>query len=280
MPSKSNNIRKSLVELKQRVSWHRGIIVLGVIFLFAWLTMTPQGLLGKADAVGYAVCHRIDLRSFHIGDRQVPLCARCTGQYIGAMFSLIYLAVTRPRRTGRPSWVIVGFLILFAGIYTLDGLNSYIHLMPHFLRFYLYDPRNPVRLLTGTGLGLGMGVLVFPSFNATVWRNYDPRPVLDGYKDFCVLVLGGALIDLFILSENPLLIYPLALVSASGVFVLLTMIYTMVLSMITKTENGYQDLRQLSIMLIAGFLISLAQISVLDVLRYMLTGTWSGFHLG
>ena len=35
-------------------------IALGIL-LFAWLLNTPPGLLGKADAVGYAVCHRIDI---------------------------------------------------------------------------------------------------------------------------------------------------------------------------------------------------------------------------
>jgi hypothetical protein len=49
--------------------------------LIAWLSLTPPGLLGKADAVGYAVCHRIELRSFHLDGRPLPLCARCSGMY-------------------------------------------------------------------------------------------------------------------------------------------------------------------------------------------------------
>jgi hypothetical protein len=57
----------------------RGLLIIAFIaVLLAGLWATPPGLLGKADAIGYAVCHRIDLRSFHLGDRQLPLCARCT----------------------------------------------------------------------------------------------------------------------------------------------------------------------------------------------------------
>ena len=86
-----------------RISW-KWILFTGVgLLFFGWLLTTPPGILGKADAVGYAVCHRIDLRSFHIQGRQMPLCARCTGMYLGAMLGLLYLAVRYPRRSGMPS---------------------------------------------------------------------------------------------------------------------------------------------------------------------------------
>src|SRR5512143_3851532 len=76
------------------------------IVLFFWLLNTPAGLLGKADAIGYAVCHRIDARSFHIGERQFPLCARCSGMYLGAMVALLYQAVTGRRRAGMPGRIL------------------------------------------------------------------------------------------------------------------------------------------------------------------------------
>jgi len=280
MTSKSNLFGINLADIKGRIPWQKGIIIFALIFLCAWLSLTPDGLLGKADAIGYAVCHRIELRSFHIGDRQVPLCARCTGQYLGAMLSLVFLAVFKPRHTGRPPWPIVGILVMFAGIYALDGLNSYIHLIPQLSRFYLYEPQNYLRLVTGTGLGLGMGVLVFPAFNGTVWNNNNSSPIIKGIKDFSMLLLVGGLIDLLVLSENPLFLYPLILVSSGGVLVLLTMIYTMVVIIVLKKENAYHNFRQLAIMLITGFIIALLQISILDVLRFLFTGSWSGFHFG
>ena len=62
---------------------------LGIV-LVGWLLNTPAGILGKADAIGYAVCHRIGERSFHIGGRSLSLCARCTGMYLGAMVGMVY----------------------------------------------------------------------------------------------------------------------------------------------------------------------------------------------
>ncbi|MDW7990671.1 MAG: DUF2085 domain-containing protein, partial [Anaerolineae bacterium] len=51
--------------------------------LGAYFLLTPPGLLTKTDCIGVAVCHRIPSHSFHIGGRQLPLCARCTGTFPG-----------------------------------------------------------------------------------------------------------------------------------------------------------------------------------------------------
>lgn len=274
------NMNSYLSKIKANIPWTRVLIILSLVFLLAWLSWTPAGLLGKADAIGYAVCHRIDLRSFHLGDRQMPLCARCTGQYLGAMVSMLFLALFRPRRTGRPPWVVIAILVLFVGFYALDGFNSYIHLIPQLSRFYLYQPGNTLRLLSGTGIGLGMGVLVTPAFNSTVWKRNDPRPIINGPADFGVLLVIAVLVDGLVLSGNPLLLYPLALISAAWVLVLLTIIYTMVAVMIAKKENAYENFREMVGMVLIGFIIALAQITILDVLRYTLTGTWGGFYFG
>src|SRR5512136_454127 len=97
------------------------LIGAGLILLIWWVE-TPPGILGKADAVGYAVCHRIDLRSFHIHGRQMPLCARCTGMYLGAMLGLVYQSVTARRRTGLPSWKVMIPLGLLVAAFGIDGI--------------------------------------------------------------------------------------------------------------------------------------------------------------
>ena len=256
------------------------LIVTAVLVIAAWLWYTPEGLLGKADAIGYAVCHRINLRSFHLGERQIPVCARCTGQYLGAMVSMAYLSLFRPRRSGRPAWAILGFLIVFAAAYAVDGLNSYLHLLPNALRYYIYEPSNILRLFTGTGLGLGMGIMLFPAINQTFWKKADSRPVFNGILDFGGLLILALIIDLLVLSGNPLTLFPLALVSAGGVLVLLTMVYTMVVMMVFKVENQIESWGQGTYPLIAGFIIAMVQIAAMDFARYLLTGTWDGFHFG
>jgi uncharacterized membrane protein len=280
MTSTSSRFKIAIQKFGRRFAWRQILIATAILLLVAWLLSTPGGLLGKADAIGYAVCHRIDARSFHLGDRQIPVCARCTGQYLGAVLGLTFFIRVRPRRTGRPSWTIIGVLIALVAAYALDGLNSYIHLIPNLSRFYLYEPSNLLRLVTGTGLGIGLSVMLYPAFSEVIWKHRDARPVLEGFRDFSILLVLGAVVDLLVLSENPLILYPLALISAGGILMLLTIVYTMVVVMVFKSENTYENTSQLVVPFIAGFIIALTQIAVLDFLRFLMTGTWDGFHFG
>jgi hypothetical protein len=103
---------------------------------------------------------------------------------------------------------------------------------------------------------------------------------LSAARSLVGLLLSVLLLDLVVLTENPLLLYPLALASAAGVLVLLSMIYCMVCLMLLRAENRITQVRQLLLPLAGGFGIALLQIALLDLARYWLTGTWDGFHFG
>ena len=243
-----------------------------------WLWNTPAGLLGKADALGYAVCHRIDVRSFHLGERQLPLCARCTGMYLGAMLGLVFQAVASKRRAGLPPWRVLGFLGVLVLAFGVDGVNSYLHLFPGAPA--LYEPSNLLRLLTGTGMGLVIALVLYPAFNQAVWRQVNSTPALSGLRYF-LLITGLALaLDWLVWIDNPLLLYLFALVSAAGVLVLLTMVYSLFWLLIFRKENTCQWFSQMLLPLVGGFGVALVQIALFDLARFALTGTWDGFHLG
>lgn len=257
------------------------VLVLAVVLLlFSWLLNTPPGLLGKADAVGYAVCHRIDDRSFHLGDRALPLCVRCTGMYLGALLGLVYQAVIAPRRGRLPSlwvWIPLSLLVVAFGV---DGLNSYAHLIPEFNLPSLYTPHRAIRLLTGTGMGLVMLVTLYPVFNQTVWRNWIDLPVFASWRAWAGFFGLALALDLLTLTESPLVLYPLALITPCVVLVVLSMTYGMLWLMIFRHENQITRPAQLTWPLLAGFATALMQIIALDFIRYLLTGTWGGIPLG
>lgn len=252
-------------------------LAVGLLFV-GWLLTTPVGILGKADAVGYAVCHRIDGRSFHFLGRQMPLCARCTGMYLGAMLGLVFQSVTARKRTGLPSWRVIIFLGLLVAAFGIDGVNSYLHFFPGFKG--LYEPQNWLRLLTGTGMGIGISALLFPAFNQSAWKDWDERQAIPGFRSLGLLLILAIVLDLVVLSEFWPALYVLALISAGGVLVLLTMVYAMVFLMLLRKENQFERINQMLVPLAAGFLMAMLQISALDVVRYWLTRTWSGFNFG
>ncbi len=254
------------------------LVGLGAASLLAvWMLLTPAGLLGKADAIGYAVCHRIDARSFHLGERALPLCARCSGMYLGALVGLLYQAL-QGRRGSFPPRRVWGIWLFFGLAFGIDGVNSYLHLIPGAPG--AYEPHNWLRLLTGTGMGLAMAGVIYPAFQQTVWRDWQNLPAIRGLGDLAALIGLGLAVDAMVLTENPLLLFPLALLSAATVMGLLTLVYTMIWVMLLRRENLSLRLGELLLPLAGGFGLALLQVAGLDLVRYLLTGTWDGFHLG
>ncbi len=75
------------------------------------------------------------------------------------------------------------------------------------------------------------------------------------------------------------ILYPLAILSVVGVVVILTMIYTVIMLMLFKQENRYNHFNELAPVLLGGLLLTLIQIGLFDLVRYLLTETWSGLPL-
>ena len=256
----------------------------GVVF-FAFLMYAPEGVLGKADAIGYAVCHRIDVRSFHIGTTALPLCARCTGMYLGALLGLVFLGVTGGRRTGLPDkWMMV-LLGAFVLAFAVDGSNSYLYLIkqmgngPFSQIPNLYIPNNTLRLFTGTGMGLVIAAILLPAFNQSFWTDWKPGNIFKGWKHLLALVGLAVVLDLIVLADVPAVLLVLALLSAATVVLLLTLVYSLVILMVTRQENRFASLARAWLPFTAGFTIAMLQILAIDILRLTLTHTWSGFPL-
>ncbi len=263
------------------------IVPLAALFaIAAFLYIAPPGLLGKADAVGYAVCHRISERSFHIGERQLPMCARDTGTFTSAGVTLLLLALIKPKRGGMPAKKIAIALGIFFLIWAVDGSNSYLYLIKQTYEGAfpkipnIYIPNNTLRLLTGTGMGMGMGAVLYAAFNQTAWKKLDMRPALVSWRDLGLLVGIMLLVDIGILSGSVFILYPIALISVFGVLTLLTLIFSTVWMMIMREENSFTFLRQMWIALSAGLTLALIMLIVIDILRFRMTGTWGAFPLG
>ncbi len=264
----------------------RLLVPIAAILVFAvWFSYAPPGLLGKADAVGYAICHRIGERSFHIGDRQLPLCARCTGEFFSAGISLLFFALVSPRKSGMPGWKLGAPLLLFFIAFGVDGSNSYLYLLKQTSGGALaqipnlYIPNNTLRLFTGSGMGIALASILYPAFNQSTWKEVDPGRALD-WKKLGILIGIVLLADLAVLSESPIALYPVAILSVLGVLALLIIVFGMIWLLMMRQENEFTSLKQMWLPFLAGITLAFLMISAIDLLRYQLTGTWGGFPLG
>lgn len=267
-------------------SLSRWLVPLAALIVFGvWFYIAPPGVLGKADSIGYAICHRIDERSFQVFGRQLPLCARCTGEFNAAGVTLLFLAFASPKKSGMPGWKLGAPLLLFLLAFALDGSNSYLYLLkqtsPGTLANIpnLYIPNNTLRLFTGSGMGIALASILYPAFNSSAWKDHDPAPALD-WKKLGSLIGIVFLLDLLILTEHPAVLYPIAIVSVLGVLSLLIIVFSMVWVLIMRLENAFDSPSQMWMPFLAGTTLALLMITIIDLLRFSLTGTWGGFPLG
>jgi uncharacterized membrane protein len=254
------------------------VAVLGGLIIGVWLFSTPAGLLGKADAIGYAVCHRIAERSFHAYHRPLPLCARCTGTYLGVITGLVTFAARGRLRAGRlPRIRVLALLAVGVLAYGVDGLNSYLSLFEAYTP--IYQPNNTLRLITGLAFGLAMITVVVPVFNSIIWRESQPAAPLTSVKELAVLVAIAALVIAAVLIQAPALLVAFGLISTAGVLMMFCVVGSTLFLTLTGHENSAARWSDLVIPALAGLVFAASVIGAIDAVRYLLTGTWNGFTL-
>lgn len=242
-----------------------GLIIAG-FFLFP-----PVTVLDKTHLIGYAVCHQIPDRTIHIGETPLPLCARCTGTYLGALMGLVGLSLLkRYRSTEFPPTLVLGLLVSFIAVMGFDGVNSYLTLLnaPH-----LYEPHNWLRLTTGTFNGLAMSVIIFPVISASLWHASLVRSerVLNSFKELVPFLIGGSLIILVVLSEQPILLYPLAILSTVGVLLMLGLVNMGLVLIVTRREGYARRWTDVILPAMMGLAVSFLLIGGMDWLRATVT---------
>lgn len=263
-------------------SWFVPIAAIAAVI--AWFIIAPEGALGKLDAIGYAVCHRIDVRSFHVAGRQLPLCARCTGEFYAAGLALAFQALVSGRRSKLPSRGVMAVLFAFFVAFGVDGSNSYLYLLkqtggngsPLDQIPNLYIPNQIFRLFTGSGMGIALAAMLFPVINQTLWVNLEDDHALD-WKKLGILSTGIIVINLLILTGSPFVLYPIAYISALGTLFLLVIVFALLWVIIMKQDNTFTHPRQLWLAFASGLTLALILVLGIDLFRLSFTGTWGGF---
>jgi uncharacterized membrane protein len=234
------------------------------------LLASPHGILDKADRAAFAVCHRIPERTFTIAGRPLPLCARCSGTYLGALAGLVVLVARGRGAASRlPAKPVLAVLALFLLVWAIDGANSFASLFPGLP--YLYEPSNRLRLLTGTLEGIAIAAVLLPVLNLALWATPADRRSIGSWADLAWMLVGGAAVIALVLTEWPPLLYPLAILSGLTVVLLLGLVNTMVAVILMRREGRIVAGRQAIAPLLLGMALAVAELTAIGLARDALT---------
>jgi uncharacterized membrane protein len=251
---------------------HLALSLVCLLIVLAYIVVPPWTPLKKAHLVGYAICHQIPSRTFFLGGHALPLCARCTGTYLGVTIGLVTAALLHRGRAGE---LLSPGLLVLMGVFILtmaiDGGNSYLVLLGR--PPLLYTPQNWLRAATGTLNGIALSMIVLPVFNFTLWK--DPQPIRPLRKawELLPMLAAGALVIALLQAGPSWLLYPIAFVSAGGVLCMLTLVNTMILLILARQDGQATTWREATLPLLGGLVMTLLELTAIALIRYLLTGT-------
>jgi uncharacterized membrane protein len=235
-----------------------GLVTAAVFYSLA----IPGDLRFKMAAMGFGVCHQIASHSFSIASHQLPLCARCSGMYLGALASLALLVALRRRASGLPARQMLAILGVFFGSMVLDGVNSTLQTF----NSSVWDSTNIVRLFTGALSGVAIAFIFYPVFNMSLWHRDIARRerVLDQPFELAGYMVATGVLVALVLDGGDWLYYPLAVLSVAGMLTLLTMANSMLVLILTRREGSARTFSAALTPLLFGLCLALVELTLLS----------------
>ncbi len=140
-----------------------------------------------ALAMGYSVCHQMPERSFFVGGRQLPVCARDTGIFMGFALTVLLSAALLKKNSFQSVRIrlLLSLLILPA---LLDAATSYLHLR---------DTNNATRVITGVLAGVALAFIAWSYYPD--WLELGKNERVSDTKRGKLKVLFALLIPLFLI---------------------------------------------------------------------------------
>lgn len=174
--------------------------------------------------IGYAFCHQLPERSIFIDGRQLPVCARDTGIYLGSLISLLFILFSRRKKSDAiPATYISFIFVFFMLIMGVDAVSSYLGLRV---------TTNSIRLLTGLLVGISLPFFLYPLLIDNISELYREESILKTWYELLLLFLLIISSYLLILYFNAKLYYPVACATVTGIFALHYLLLSTVLSLI------------------------------------------------
>jgi uncharacterized membrane protein len=248
--------------------WLLPAIVLALLMVFL---AAPGALPRKLLLAMGGVCGLRPAHSYFVGGIQLPLEARMTGIYGGALITLVMLLTLRRLGAWRLGGRLVrGILLLFFLSMAGDGINSTLTDLglPH-----LYTSTNLTRLVTGLLSGVAiapflvwlLGVVMTP-------RDSEPRrAVIHAPWELAAAFVLNVSFAALVLDGRAAFYYPVALISIAGVVTVLASVVFMAIVAIGGLTGQMTRLRHLLIPGALAMLITFAVLATTAAARWTAT---------
>lgn len=231
--------------------------------------LQAHGLLRYIGLFLSGVCHQLPEHSILLAGTQIPLCARCSGTYLGMLLGVCnFWLKGRGRASRLPPTRVLAVLGAFVILWAMDGLNSYFQFLTGSVGFY--PPSNLLRLAAGMGIGLSLSLVLFPMFNFTLWHEPDRQRVVNDLGELGALLLQAIGLVLLLQARVDALFYPFLLANILSVLLMLIIVNSMIVVIVLHRENCAERHGQILQPLVLGLLLSVAEVGSLALLRYAL----------
>ena len=210
---------------------------------------------------GHGLCHQLPERSFSVLGVQYPVCARCTGIYVGFLFALATLLWVYRRRhpTGRPATAayVVGLISVAAMAW--DGVSSYASLR---------ETSNLLRLVTGVGFGGSLALVTYAMLADVLLKNREGGPLLADRRALIVWVAAcvGAAIAVYV-------VFPLLRLAGPAIVVVAVVgtfgaVGTALIGLSSRFAHSAESVRTAVIPATLGALVGIGGIITAKLLQY------------
>lgn len=186
--------------------------------------------------VGSGLCHQLPERSYFFQGVQLPLCARCSGIYLGFVLALLLLLILY-RKNPRKGGFSIGLYVVgsvFAGLMILDGFSSYLGFR---------ETTNLIRLLTGSAFGVTLAAIVYLMMVDVFIKNKSKEKPLDTPLTLVgwVLMVPFTVVVLFAVSSAS--VYAGYLLLGLSVAVVFTAVTSVLVGLFPAFENRISSIR-------------------------------------
>ena len=209
--------------------------------------------------IGYAVCHQLPERSIFIEGKQLPVCARDTGIYIGSLISLLFILLSRRRRSNSIPVPYISFtFVFFMLLMGVDAVSSYVGFR---------ETTNSIRLLTGLLVGISLPLFMYPILIDNLLEEHDEEHILKSWYELLLLFFLVISSYLLILYFNVQLYYPVAFATVIGIGALHFLLLCTLISLFVFSFNIKSNIKKALLIFPQSIILLFAEFIILTKLH-------------